>query len=102
MNQIKKFQKELFEFWNLLLIFSIVIFIIQHIYFGGIHFQECDSSAIYDYLKDSSYNQIENFIEYITQINNASSLKGSPINKLFTFFANTKVFQIPYVSLIRR
>lgn len=99
MIQIKKFQKELFEFWNLLLIFSIVIFIIQHIYFGGIHFQECDSSAIYDYLKDSSYNQTKNFIEYITpNLLTPLRLKAAQLIKYLPFLPIQKFFQIPYVS----
>ena len=59
---IKSLKIILFDFWNSLFLISLVIFTIQHLYFGVLHYHEVDSSIVYDLMKDSSSESMKSFI----------------------------------------
>ena len=61
MNFFVKYTTKL-NYWDCLLLLAILIFFIQHIYFGKYHFHDCDSVITFDYLKNSSFEQIKEHI----------------------------------------
>ena len=59
---IKSIKIILFDFWNSLFLITLVIFTLQHLYFGALHYHEVDSSIVYDLMKDSSSESMKSFI----------------------------------------
>ena len=66
MHFIRRVREELFEFWNLLFLFISLIFLAQHFYFGLYHFHECDSSNVYEWMKNSSTEAMNSHIKSVT------------------------------------
>ena len=96
---MNKFNNNAFEYWNLLFITALFIFIIQHFYFGLIHFHDCDSSMFYEYLDKTSIIKMRSFID---------NFSPSQLIRIRYFFADIsqninflpiqKFIQLPYVS----
>ena len=96
---MNKFPKNFFDTWNLLYFLSLLVFISQHFLFGQKHFQECDSSGLFEYLNNSSLEDMKYFIRTFTP---------NILISIRYFFADfslgisnlplQKFFQVPYLS----
>ena len=51
--------------WNILFFLAILVFISQHIYLGSLHFHECDSSLIYEWMK---YTNLEKINSHLVEV----------------------------------
>ena len=54
------------DFWNLFLVLILFLFFIQHLYFSSYHFQECDSSNVYEWMKNVSMDSMGQLINSVT------------------------------------
>ena len=61
-----KFKRISLEYWDLLFIVALLIFVFQHFYFGMNQFQDCDSSSFYEYLDKTSIRRMKSFIDNTT------------------------------------
>ena len=54
------------DFWNLFLVLILFLFFIQHLYFSSYHFHECDSSNVYEWMKNVSIDSMGQHIKSVT------------------------------------
>ena len=96
---MNKLNRKGIEYWNLLFIFALLIFIIQHFYFGLVHFQDCDSSVLFEYLDQKSILRMKSFIDNFSpsQFVNVRYFFAELSQKI-SFLPLQKFLQLPYVS----
>ena len=94
-----KFKRIFLEYWNLLFIGSLLIFVFQHFYFGMNQFQDCDSSSFYEYLDKTSISRMKSFIDNTTPTQFTSiRYFVAEISQTNIFKPLQKFIQLPYVS----
>ena len=99
MHYSKIFKSQFFEFWNLLFFLAGFFFIFQHIFLGFYHFHECDSSILYDYLKDQPLINMNYFINnFSPDIFTNIRLWLAKVSIKIPFLPLRKFIQLPYVS----
>ncbi len=99
MHYSKIFKSQFFEFWNLLFFLAGFFFIIQHIFLGFYHFHECDSSILYDYLKDQPLINMNYFINnFSPDVFTNIRLWLAKVSIEIPFLPLKKFIQLPYVS----
>ena len=87
------------DFWNLFLVLILFLFFIQHLYFSSYHFHECDSSNVYEWMKNVSIDSMGQHIKLVTPnflIN--IRMKIAEITPSISFKPLQKFFQLPYIS----
>ena len=96
---MNKFHRHFCEYWNLLFIFALLIFIFQHLYFGFVHFHDCDSSVFYEYLDKTSISRMKSFIDKFSpsQLVNIRYFFADLSQKI-SFFPLKKFTQLSYIS----
>ena len=96
---MNKFFRDFCEYWNLLFIFALLIFIFQHFYFGLVHFHDCDSSVFYEYLDKTSISRMRSFIDKFSpsQLVNIRYFFADLSQKI-SFLPFKKFIQLSYVS----
>ena len=96
---MNKFHRHFCEYWNLLFIFALLIFILQHFYFGLVHFHDCDSSVFYEYLDKTSISRMRSFIYRFSpsQLVNIRYFFADLSQKI-SFFPLKKFIQLSYIS----
>ena len=95
MNFFVKYTTKL-NYWDCLLLLAILIFFIQHVYFGKYHFHEADSAITFDYLNDSSIEQMKKHIISISppQLLNIR-LKTLSLSQQINFLPLKNFFKYP-------
>ena len=96
---MEKFKRISFEYWDLLFLGGLLIFVVQHFYFGMNQFQDCDSSSFYEYLDKNSILRMKSFIDNTTPIHLRNiRYFFAEISQTVTFIPLQKFIQLPYVS----
>ena len=99
MDYLKRTKNELFEFWNLLFIIAGLVFLSQHFFFGLYHFQDCDSSSLFEFLKNESNQNMNNFINNFS-LDILKDLRYwlANLSIKIPFIPLKKFLQLPYLS----
>ena len=88
------------EYWIFAYIFAIVIFLMQHLYFGSLHYHECDSSGVYRALTEvtSKSERMQAFINRITP-NVLTEIRYivANLSEYINFSPLKTFFQLPYL-----
>ena len=97
--KIKNTKIFIFDFWNSLFIITLVIFTIQHLYFGTLHYHETDSSRVYDFMKDSSSETMKSYISSHSP-NSILNIRFqlAELSQNISFRPLKKFIELPYLS----
>tara|TARA_Y100000589_G_scaffold325640_1_gene363944 strand:+ start:3860 stop:5749 length:1890 start_codon:yes stop_codon:yes gene_type:complete len=99
MDYLKKTRTDIFEFWNLLFSIAGLVFLCQHFFFGLYHFQECDSSSLFEFLKNQSNEDMNYFINnFSPDVFKDLRYWLANISIKIPFIPLKKFLQLPYLS----
>lgn len=91
--------KRFLNYWNILLFLAILVFLLQHIILGSLHFHECDSSSLYEWMKNSSFEEMNTHINIVTpNFLNDLRIGAAEISQSIKFTPIQKFFQLPFLS----
>ena len=92
--------RKLRYFWSFAYIFAIIIFLLQHYYFGRLHYHECDSSGVYSALTEVAFDsqKMQLFINRISP-NVLTEIRYiiADLSEYINFSPLKTFFQLPYL-----